>query len=125
VVVDLKAGRFTDADANQMHLYLDYAREHWMRAGENPPVGLILCAADGTGVAYYALENLENRALAAQYLTVLPKVERLSEELARSQRILETQREIAPTLRSRRMPTGSPMEGDGPSPSELSRRYSS
>lgn len=27
-----------------MHLYLNYAREHWMVEGENPPVGLILCA---------------------------------------------------------------------------------
>ncbi|HLO68175.1 MAG TPA: PDDEXK nuclease domain-containing protein [Holophaga sp.] len=47
VVVDLKVGRFTPGDAGQMHLYLHYAREHWMREGENPPVGLILCAAKG------------------------------------------------------------------------------
>lgn len=37
-------GKFTDADADQMHLYLNYAREHWTHEGENPPVGLILCA---------------------------------------------------------------------------------
>ena len=30
VVVDLKLGRFTHSDARQMHLYLNYAREHWM-----------------------------------------------------------------------------------------------
>lgn len=29
VVVDLKLGRFTHADAGQMHLYLNYAAEHW------------------------------------------------------------------------------------------------
>jgi predicted nuclease of restriction endonuclease-like (RecB) superfamily len=39
VVIDLKIGKFTHADAGQMHLYLNYAREHWMVAGENPPVG--------------------------------------------------------------------------------------
>ena len=44
VIIDLKLGEFTHADARQMHLYLNYAREHWMRTGENPPVGLILCA---------------------------------------------------------------------------------
>jgi predicted nuclease of restriction endonuclease-like (RecB) superfamily len=44
VVIDLKLGRVTHADAGQMHLYLNYAREHWARPGENPPVGLILCA---------------------------------------------------------------------------------
>ena len=44
VVIDLKIGRFTHADAGQMHLYLNYAREHWIHEDENPPVGLILCA---------------------------------------------------------------------------------
>ena len=42
IVVDLKLGRFTHADAGQMHLYLNYAREHWTMPGENPPVGLTL-----------------------------------------------------------------------------------
>ena len=38
---DLKLGEFTHADAGQMHLYLNYAREHWTMPDENPPVGLI------------------------------------------------------------------------------------
>jgi predicted nuclease of restriction endonuclease-like (RecB) superfamily len=36
VIIDLKLGKFTHADAGQMHLYLNYAREHWTLAGENP-----------------------------------------------------------------------------------------
>ena len=44
VVVDLKLGKFTRADAGQMHPYLNYSREHWMLVGKNPPVGIILCA---------------------------------------------------------------------------------
>jgi hypothetical protein len=47
LVIDLKVGKFSYADAGQMHLYLNYAREHWMKPGENPPVGLILCAEKG------------------------------------------------------------------------------
>jgi predicted nuclease of restriction endonuclease-like (RecB) superfamily len=39
ITIDLKVGRFSYADAGQMHLYLNYAREHWMKPGENPPVG--------------------------------------------------------------------------------------
>lgn len=35
IIIDLKLGKFTHADAGQMHLYLNYAREHWMREGEN------------------------------------------------------------------------------------------
>lgn len=45
VVIELKTGRFNAGDAGQMHLYLNYAREHWAKPGENPPVCLILGAA--------------------------------------------------------------------------------
>jgi hypothetical protein len=40
LLIDLKIGKFTHADAGQMNLYLNYARANWLRAGENPPVGL-------------------------------------------------------------------------------------
>jgi hypothetical protein len=44
-----------------------------MVEGENPPVGLILCAERDAAVAHYTLENLPNKVLAAEYRTVLPK----------------------------------------------------
>jgi hypothetical protein len=37
-----------------------------MKAGENSPVGLILCAEKGTAEARYAVDNLPNKVLAAQ-----------------------------------------------------------
>ena len=89
VIVDLKVGRFSYADAGQMHLYLNYAREHWMKPGENPPVGLILCTAKGAAEAHYALDNLPNKVLAAEYKTVLPDEKLIAEELERSRRELE------------------------------------
>jgi predicted nuclease of restriction endonuclease-like (RecB) superfamily len=92
VIIDLKVGRFTHADAGQMHLYLNYAREHWMREGENPPVGLILCAAKGAEEARYALDNLPNKVMAAEYQMVLPNEKRLAEELERTRRELESRR---------------------------------
>ena len=70
MIADLKVGRFSYADAGQMHMYLNYAREHWIKAGENPPVGLILCAEKGAAEAHYALDNLSNKVLAAEYQTV-------------------------------------------------------
>lgn len=89
VIIDLKAGRFSYADAGQMHLYLNYAREHWMKPGENPPVGLILCAEKGAAEARYALDNLPNKVLAAEYQTVLPDEKLIVEALERSRRELE------------------------------------
>ena len=89
VIVDLKVGRFSYADAGQMHLYLNYAREHWMKPGENPPVGLILCTEKGAAEAHYALDNLPNKVLAAEYQTILPDEKLIAEELERSRRELE------------------------------------
>ena len=92
VVIDLKVGKFSYADAGQMHLYLNYAREHWMKPGENPPVGLILCAEKGAAEAHYALEGLSNKVLAAEYQMVLPDEKLLAEELDRTRRELDARR---------------------------------
>jgi len=92
VIIDLKVGKFSYADAGQMHLYLNYAREHWMKPRENPPVGLILCAEKGAAEAHYALDNLPNKVLAAEYQTLLPDEKVIAEELERSRRELEGRR---------------------------------
>ncbi len=92
VIIDLKAGRFSHADAGQMHMYLNYAREHWTKPDENPPVGLILCTEKGAAEARYALEGLPNQILAAQYQTVLPDVAVLAHAMDTSRRELEAQR---------------------------------
>ena len=89
ILIDLKLGKLTPGDAGQMHLYLSYAREHWMRPDENPPVGLILCAEHRAGVARYALEGLPNKVLAAQYRTALPSEKTLAAELERTRKMLE------------------------------------
>ena len=81
VVIDLKLGRFTHADAGQMHLYLNYAREHWSQPEENPPVGMILCAGKGQALVRYATDNLPNKILVREYLTALPDEKRLAAEI--------------------------------------------
>jgi hypothetical protein len=97
VIIDLKLQKLTPADAGQMHLYLNYAREHWMVEGENPPVGLILCAEKASAVAHYALEGLPNKVLAAEYRTVLPKEPILVAEIEKTIHAIETRRTAKPT----------------------------
>src|SRR5437588_1637933 len=89
VVIDLKVGKFTHADAGQMHLYLNYAREHWTQADENPPVGLILCAEKDDAIAKYALEGLPNKVLAREYKLALPAEKRLAAEIEKTRELLE------------------------------------
>lgn len=97
VIVDLKIGRFTHSDAGQMHLYLNYARERWVREGENPPVGLILCAQKDEAVARYALEGLPNKVMASEYRTALPDETKLAAEIERTQTLLQHRKRIALT----------------------------
>lgn len=99
IIVDLKVGKFSYADAGQMHLYLNYACEHWMKADENPPVGLILCAEKGAAEAHYALDNLPNKVLAAEYQTVLPDEKLIAQELERSRKELEERKCVSHTQR--------------------------
>lgn len=95
VIIDLKIGKFTHADAGQMHLYLNYAREHWVHQGENPPVGLILCAQKDEAVARYALEGLPNKVMASEYRMALPDEKELAAEIERTQALLEARKRVA------------------------------
>lgn len=102
VIIDLKIGKFTHADAGQMHLYLNYAREHWVQDHENPPVGLILCAEKDESVAKYALEGLPNKVMAAKYRTTLPDEDSLALEIERTRQRMDERNgpeQYAPTRR--------------------------
>ena len=89
VIFDLKLGRFTHADAGQMHMYLNYAREHWVQPGENPPVGIILCSGKSEALIHYATDALPNKLLVREYLTALPDEKLLSAELEETRRQIE------------------------------------
>ena len=94
VVIDLKIGGFTHADAGQMHLYLNYARAHWGREGENPPVGLVLCSEKDEALARYALDGLPNNVMAAEYRITLPNEELLAAEIDRTRQVIESRGSI-------------------------------
>jgi predicted nuclease of restriction endonuclease-like (RecB) superfamily len=89
VIIDLKMGEFSHADAGQMNMYLNYAKANWVLEGEGPPVGLILCARKGHDEARYALDGLGNKVLTATYRTTLPEEKVLIAEMDRTRRMLE------------------------------------
>ena len=93
VIIDLKIAELVHTDIGQMNLYCNFAREHWMQPGENPPVGLILCAGKDDALARYAMEGLHNKMLVREYLTALPKESALAAEVGRTRELLERQAE--------------------------------
>lgn len=92
VIVDLKLDTLMPADIGQMHLYCNYARAHWTRPDENPPVGIILCAGKGDALVRYATEGLPNQTLVREYLTALPDEKLLAKEIEKTRKLLEERR---------------------------------
>ncbi len=90
VVIDLKVGKFTHADAGQMNLYLNYVKEHLTLPEESEPVGLILCSVKNDAVVHYAMGGIQAKVFASRYLTVLPDPETLRQEILATKHALET-----------------------------------
>jgi predicted nuclease of restriction endonuclease-like (RecB) superfamily len=84
VVIDLKIGAFTHADAGHMNLYLNYAKEHLAEPGENDPVGLILCSEKSDTVVRYATAGMNAAVFASEYLTDLPAPDELRAAVERA-----------------------------------------
>ncbi len=73
VALDLKLGPFAPADKAQMELYLAWLRENEQSAGEEPPLGLILCAGkDDETIRLLDLEKGDIR-VAAYWTKLLPR----------------------------------------------------
>ena len=71
IAIDLKLGRFQAADKGQMELYLRWLQKYEQRAGEEAPLGLILCA--GKSEEHVELLELERSGIrVAEYVTELP-----------------------------------------------------
>jgi len=71
VLVELKLGAFKAADFGQTQLYLRWLDRFERQAGEEPPIGLILCA-DKSSERIELLELEQSGIRVAQYLTELP-----------------------------------------------------
>jgi hypothetical protein len=57
--------------------------------GDNPTVGIILCAAKDASIAKYSILNGSEKLFASRYTLVLPSEEVLRLELIREQQMLE------------------------------------
>jgi len=80
VAVELKLDKFRPADMGQMELYLRWLEKYDQRPGENPPLGLILCA--GKRNEEVELLKLGQRGIRiAEYLTELPPRRLLAKKL--------------------------------------------
>lgn len=95
VVIDLKIGKFSPADAGQMNFYLSAVDDLLRHKDDAPSIGIILCKSKNEVVAEYALRDMNKpigvtthltreieAALPKEFQYSLPTVEEIEAELA-------------------------------------------
>lgn len=80
-LVDLKTKRITHQDVGQMDMYIQMFDELKRTEGDNPTIGLLLCAETDEDVARYSVLNGNDQLYAAKYLTYMPTKEELRREI--------------------------------------------
>lgn len=85
VLLDLKLGEFTHADAGQMNVYLNYYKENEMHENDTHPIGIILCAGKNETLVKYATAGLSQKIFVSKYLINLPSEKQLREIIEEEQ----------------------------------------
>lgn len=89
VLIDLKIGDLTHQDLGQMQMYVHYYEREMMNEGDNPPIGIVLCADKSDSVVKYTLPENETQVFASKYKLYLPSEEELLAELKKEYAALE------------------------------------
>ena len=89
VLIDLKLGDLSHQDLGQMQMYVNYYTREMMNEGDNPPIGIVLCADKSDTVVKYTLPEQNTQIFASKYKLYLPTEEELRTELQREYNALE------------------------------------
>lgn len=89
ILIDLKVGKLAHQDIGQMDFYIRYFEEEMKLTGDNPTIGLILCAEKNESMAKYTLLKESKTVFASKYKLYLPTEKELKAELQRERQFLE------------------------------------
>ena len=89
VLIDLKRGDLTHQDIGQMQMYVNYYTRELMEPGDNPPIGIVLCAEKSDTLVRYTLPLDNKQIYASKYMLYLPKEEDLQNEINKHRQLLE------------------------------------
>lgn len=88
VLIDLKTDDLTHQDLGQMQMYVNYYTRELMNEGDNPPIGIVLCADKSDSIVEYTLPEDNDQVFTAKYLPYLPSKEELARELSAEYRAI-------------------------------------
>ncbi len=81
VLVDLKLEDFSHENIGQLNTYLSWYTTNEMTAGDNPPIGILLCTQKDHTLAEYALAGMDSNLFVSKYQLELPKKEEIQKFL--------------------------------------------
>lgn len=93
LLVDLKTSEITHQDIGQMDMYIRMYDDLKCTEGDNPTIGLLLCAETSKDLTRYSILHDNQQLFAAKYLTYLPKKEELLAEIERQKEFFELQKD--------------------------------
>lgn len=85
VLIDLKTHKLTHQDIGQMDMYIRMFDDLKRQPDDNPTIGIIFCTDKDETMVKYSVLNESEQIFASKYMTVLPTVEELRDELERNQ----------------------------------------
>ena len=85
VLIDLKTHKLTHQDIGQMDMYIRMFDDLRKQEDDNPTIGIIFCTDKDETMVKYSVLNENEQIFASKYMTVLPTVEELRNELERNQ----------------------------------------
>jgi predicted nuclease of restriction endonuclease-like (RecB) superfamily len=89
LLIDLKIGELTHQDVGQMDSYVRMFDDKYLTPGDNPTIGLILCARKNETIARYSVLNDNRQLFASKYMLYLPSEEELRLEIEKERRLIE------------------------------------
>lgn len=93
VLIDLKTNKITHQDVGQMDMYIRMYDELKRSDGDNPTIGIVLCADTDEDIAKYSVLHGNEQLFATKYKLYLPTEEELRAEIETQKAMFYLQQE--------------------------------
>ena len=93
VLVDLKTATITHQDVGQMDMYVRMYDELKRTEGDNPTIGILLCADTDDDIARFSVLKGNEQLFASKYMTYMPTKEQLRREIEQQKMFYLLQKE--------------------------------
>ena len=72
ILVELKTAAFSHENLGQLNTYVAYYKKHEMTAGDQPPIGILLCTRKNEALVEFALGDISNQLFVSRYAVEMP-----------------------------------------------------